>query len=452
MEFKPKEQIMEKGYRVTFECYDKQNPKAILSKVTVLEGGIEKPSNCLDFSIGLENQINLIKNVQDNVFVEKSKLLNAETETCPHCATKLAKFGSQSSQFCDVFTDHKIQIQRLKCRKCKYERPSSVKEVINSAMSGDLMRIQAKLGSNYSYRDSEEIFEQFSNGPRQINNHDRIKHVVESVGQSVERMDKEEKEIIAVAPAAELILNVDGGHIKTTEKDKKSMEAMISVVYRPESISSNSNGTRNHLTSKHCAASIKDDNQELIISGTIVAALKQGLTEKTNVTALCDGASNCWSVVEAIKPLCAHMTYILDWFHLAMKIQNISLPAELKEKLMRIKWHLWRGNVGNALIRLEQLLELSKDEKDINKIEKFYNYIENNKDKIVNYRERQKLGLVFTSNLAESTVESLINQRCKGQQHMRWSREGLNPLLQLRAAIQSNDWNNRWRTAILNAA
>ena len=135
-----------------------------------------------------------------------------------------------------------------------------------------------------------------------------------------------------------------------------------------------------------------------------------------------------------------------------MKIQNISLSADLKEKLMRIKWHLWRGNVGNALIRLEQLLELSKDEKDINKIKKFYTYIENNKDKIVNYRERQKLGLVFTSNLAESTVESLINQRCKGQQHMRWSREGLNPLLQLRAAIQSNDWNNRWRTAILNAA
>ena len=82
------------------------------------------------------------------------------------------------------------------------------------------------------------------------------------------------------------------------------------------------------------------------------------------------------------------MTYILDWFHLAMKIQNISLPADLKEKLMRIKWHLWRGKVDNALVRLEQLLELSKDEKDINKIKKFYTYIANNKDKIVNYRER----------------------------------------------------------------
>ena len=73
-------------------------------------------------------------------------------------------------------------------------------------------------------------------------------------------------------------------------------------------------------------------------------------------------------------------------------------------------------------------------------------------DKIVDYRARQKMGLVFTSNMAESTVESLINQRCKGQQHMRWSREGLNPVLQLRAAIQSNDWKNKWQTAVLNAA
>ena len=67
----------------------------------------------------------------------------------------------------------------------------------------------------------------------------------------------------------------------------------------------------------------------------------------------------------------------------------------------------------------------AKEEVHINRLKKFYNYIVNNKDKIVNYEERQNGGLVFTSNLAESTVESLINRRCKGQQNMRWSREGL---------------------------
>ena len=79
-------------------------------------------------------------------------------------------------------------------------------------------------------------------------------------------------------------------------------------------------------------------------------------------------------------------------------------------------------------------------------------YIANNKDKIVDYRKRKNNGFVFTSNLAESTVESLINKRCKGQQHMRWSRDGLNPLLQLRATIHSDEWADKWRSAVLSAA
>ena len=43
--------------------------------------------------------------------------------------------------------------------------------------------------------------------------------------------------------------------------------------------------------------------------------------------------------------------------------------------------------------------------------------------------------------------------RLKGQQHMRWSREGLESILQLRAAINSKGaWVTKRRTAVLNAA
>jgi hypothetical protein len=157
-------------------------------------------------------------------------------------------------------------------------------------------------------------------------------------------------------------------------------------------------------------------------------------------------------VIEALRPLCSRMICILDWFHISMKIQNISLPEELKIKFMRIKWHLWRGNTESAIFRLEQLMSVVKTSSLIEKLEKFKNYIQNNFGRIVNYRERKIKGMIFTSNLSESTVESLINHRCKGQQHIRWSREGLNTVLQLRAIIHSNDWDNRWKTVILNSA
>jgi hypothetical protein len=105
-----------------------------------------------------------------------------------------------------------------------------------------------------------------------------------------------------------------------------------------------------------------------------------------------------------------------------------------------------------AIIRLEQLIAMAEANKDIDKIKKFLNYVCNNKARILNYRTRQIDGLFFTRKLAVSTVESLINQRCKGQQHMRWTREGLNPVLQLRAAIPSKDWQHKWKDVVLNAA
>ena len=224
-------------------------------------------------------------------------------------------------------------------------------------------------------------------------------------------INNEEKEMIANKNAEELVLNVDGGHIKTTE-GKRSIEAITSVIYNPKSIKMNPKGTRNYIGNKQCAASIKDDNQVDIITNTVIAALKQGIGQDTHVVALSDGAANCWNVINSIEPLCGTMTRILDWFHVAMKIENIALSKNLKEKLIRIKWHLWRGKVDNALIRLDQLIKIAKNS-SIDQLKKFKTYISNNREKIIDYRSRKKNGEVFTSNLAESTVESLINKRCK---------------------------------------
>lgn len=78
------------------------------------------------------------------------------------------------------------------------------------------------------------------------------------------------------------------------------------------------------------------------------------------------------------------------------------------------------------------------------KLSRLSTYIFNNKDGIVNYEERKNKGLVFTSNLAESTVNTLINERQKGKQKMLWGREGAHNILQIRAAVRSNSWEDNW--------
>ena len=441
---------MTRHYRISFESYE-SGTSEIVSKTVLMDSTIDKPVDVFNFGLSHEDQIKLIHAAQDRLLKEQIELIDEENQTCPVCiGRKLKRNGKQVSDYHDIFTDHKLELSRKRCPDCKYEPGATIKTLLGHSISADLIKIQSELGANYTYRESEDIFATFSRTKRSITNHDRIKHTSEQVGEQVGALHRMEHQVIAAKPASELVIAVDGGHINTIEAGKRSFEAMTAVVYRPEALVSNDSGTRYTLASKHCAASALDDGQQQMINNTIAAALKQGLYPDTHITALCDGAENCWQIAQALKPLCASMTCILDWFHLSMKIHNIALPEEFKIKLTRIKWHLWRGKTECALMRLDSLIDACPKAYQM-RLEKLRSYIKNNLEKIIDYRARQKSGLVFTSNLAEATVESLINQRCKGQQHMRWSRKGLDPLLQLRAAIASNDWGNVWKDAVRNA-
>lgn len=440
---------MKKGYRIIFQSYNMDAPEETISTVEIKKGEIKAPTNCFDFSMDYEEQIILLKDTMNILISEKVKRIS-DVKECPKCAGKLIKKGAKVSIFHDVLTDHEVKMHRIKCNNCKHELPSTVSAVINGTMSARLAKMQAEYGAQHTFREAESIFDDFSTVKRKINNRNRIKDVANSVGETIQKIDVDEELMISSPEAKELILNVDGGHVKTIE-DKRSIEALTSIIYRPENLKSNKDGTRNYIEKKSCAASVKDDGQQEIITNTIISALKEGMTQNTVVTALCDGAVNCWNIVESLKPLCKNIICILDWFHIGKKIQNIAIPKDYEAKVEKVKWHLWRGNVQKALDRLLQIINSTKGTSFSRSIKKFMNYIKNNIEKIVNYEQREKDGLVFTSNLAESTVESLINRRCKGHQHMRWSREGLNPILQLRAKLHTDDWSNKWKSVIANS-
>jgi hypothetical protein len=138
---------------------------------------------------------------------------------------------------------------------------------------------------------------------------------------------------------------------------------------------------------------------------------------------------------------------ILEWFHIAMRFQNLGKfnSGEMNKLKDAAKWSLWYGKPKQFYNRIDGLIKEISDKKHLKKLTDLRAYIENNEDKIVNYAARKNAGLPFTS----STVESLINQRCKGKQHMQWSREGAQPILQIRAVEASNDWKLHWEEYVL---
>lgn len=323
---------------------------------------------------------------------------------------------------------------------------------MGTSVHPDLYRLQCEQGANHTYRKAEKILTEVCGRKREINNHNRIKDITNQVGSVLCDKNKEYdvSDDTKALDASELIVQVDGGHVKTTENDKRSFEIMSAKLYRPESVVEITE-IRNEIKDKKCIASAKSDNQSTMKKYIISAAKHQGLTENTHVTALADGAKNCWSIIKCLDKHCLKLNCILDWFHIAKKIEPIkkSAPNKISSALSEVKAHLWKGNAKEALDILEELKGLSASPFK-SKINGLYLYINRNKEYLIDYNSRAKNQQPYTSQVAESTVEHLINDRHKRNQKMQWSRDGAHNVLQVRASMASNQWVSNGRTQYLS--
>jgi hypothetical protein len=104
------------------------------------------------------------------------------------------------------------------------------------------------------------------------------------------------------------------------------------------------------------------------------------------VTALADGATNCWSVVAAIQTECASLECILDWFHIAQKFQQVkkALGEACAASLESAKWKLWHGHAADALTKLAVLRDHVSEEAQRSRLTGLYEYIHRNQGYIVN--------------------------------------------------------------------
>ena len=162
--------------------------------------------------------------------------------------------------------------------------------------------------------------------------------------------------------------------------------------------------------------------------------------------------------------------YVLDWFHIAMRIQNLEQmikgrPAHcdgpsntaLIKTLHGAKWHLWHGCPYPALRRLEILgsvldAEASPEEaKLLGKLEEFIVYLDNNRHFIVNYGDCYRHGEPIASGFVESAVNQVVSKRFVKRQQMAWRPRHAHNLLQIRTAVLNNQLRShveRWYPSI----
>lgn len=400
---------------------------------------IQQPLSILDLGLRHSEQISLLSKVQNAILAEQSVLIDFGVKVCPKCGQKLRKNGSQNSDFHAVFSDRKLRLQRHCCSNadCNWQGASTVQSFFGTNIHPDLAKLQCEQGALYSYREAEQNLGKLNCQPRSVNNHAQVKRITNQVGallveQNVISPAFEE----CAAPAKDLIIQIDGGHIPIQDKDKRSFEALSVIVYRPSSIQAVDNHHR-QIIEKTCVVSAKDDNLKSIKTYLINAAIKQGLYRETQVTALADGANNGWSVLSAIRPYCNTLECILDWFHIAKEFQNVknALGEAFEASLESAKWKLWHGEAPDALTKLIVLRENIPDETKRSKLKGLHDYLHWNQAYLVNYEDRATANKTYTSQVAESHIDSLINARHKRTGKMQWTRESANNVLQIRATL-----------------
>jgi hypothetical protein len=393
--------------------------------------------------------------VQNSLLAEQSVLIEADPENCPKCGQTLKKNGTNGSKFHAVFSDHQLRIGKHHCTNpdCHWSSSPSVKSVFGTNIHPDLARLQCEQGALFSYREAQRNLEKINCKPRPVNNHTQIKRLTDKVGSvlSAQNLVPLPAEACA-APAEELILQIDGGHIPIQDKTKRSFEALSGIVYRPDSIEGIDKHHR-QITDKSCAISAVSDQLQTIKTYVLNAALKQGMTEQTKITALADGGQNCWSVSLSLKPRCQKVVCILDWYHIGQKYQTVknALGEAFEEELESSKWNLWHGKVEESLSKLAELQTLVEDNKQLSTLNGLYDFLHRNQAYIVNYEQSKQSQQIFTSQTAESHVESLINDRHKRSGKMQWNRESAHSVLQIRSKMASNEWENQWQGSVLPA-
>ena len=186
-----------------------------------------------------------------------------------------------------------------------------------------------------------------------------------------------------------------------------------------------------------------------------------GRTDTTEVTAFTDGCPGLRTVLAnagVTKPP------ILDWFHIAMRLQHTKLAAAnlsiddpdrvaakavIVAEVERLHWRIWNGkakNVQRSIKRIRKVMPVFKGEQSqgakgvasrklwhaLHAIDK---YLRGQAAWLVNYAKRHCAGLRVGTSITEGTANFLVNRRMNKSQQMRWSRKGADLLLQVRCAV-----------------
>ena len=419
----------------------------------------------------------LLQGIQQRMVSEQVAEYMAQFNTCPDCGARRTKKGQHTLVYRTLFGKLNLISPRLydcACHQPHQARHSSspLATWLEAHSSPELLYLETKFASLMSYGLSIRLLSEVLPIADEVNATSMRRHQQQIAERIESELGEEQFQFIKGCPdewgrqprpEPPLTVGLDGGYVHASDQ-KSRTEGWFEVI-TGKSVKADGDAKVFAFVNKYDTKP-KRRLYEVLKS--------QGLQMNQQVVFLSDGGDTVRSLQRYLSPESEHL---LDWFHITMRLtvmkqmtkgiikelaaqknqkkpqkeadesENTDVPAQLLKQLESIKWHLWHGNVTEALaliydvnVDLEIWEENPTNKKKLLKLVcEFENYIRANGAFIPNYGERYRHNETISTAFVESTVNYVISKRFVKKQQMRWTQRGAHLLLQTRVQVLNDD-------------
>ena len=305
-----------------------------------------------------------------------------------------------------------------------------------------------------SFSSAKKLLERYRNVDI---NADTILQVTDFVGKLVfdeeDRISKENYDNIANIATLDkektktnLYVEVDGAAINTRVEDENGStwkENKLGIIFDDKDLYRRKDGS-NMITKKEYIPYF--GNAEEFSKHLFSGMIKHDYQSYENVIFITDGATWIRNMINEFYP---NAIQILDLFHLKENIHEYAKvifkdnERKIKNFDKRMIERIYNQEFDLIFIELKKYKGIKLPSGVVNLV----TYIENNKDKM-DYRKYEKNGWFVGSGAIESSNKTVVQRRLK-QAGMRWSVNGAQYVLSLRAKFESELWNSDVRKRVL---
>jgi hypothetical protein len=382
----------------------------------------------------------LLAQVQQQLVGEQAKTHATFRPDCRACGGACQVKDWQPHRIATLFGEVRLKLPRFLCAGCGCGE-TGVSWPSHCRSTPELNRLQARLSALMPYRVAADVLQYLLPIDAGLSPETLRSHTLE-VGKQFTDAAVEKPPVGAGA----ITISLDSTFVRSCEDGERHLEVRVGNIETVD-------GGRQVFG----AVARAETDITALIQRTLETV---GRTDTTEVTAFTDGCPGLRTVLTnagVTKPP------ILDWFHIAMRLQHTKLAAAnlstddpnrvmakatIVAEVERLHWRIWNGKAKNAqrsIKRIRKVMHVFKGEHSqgvkgvasrklwhaLHAVDK---YLRSQAAWLVNYAERFRAGERVGTSITEGTANFLVNRRMNKSQQMRWSRKGADLPLQVRCA------------------